>query len=119
MDHGCGRSCPSPGCGSGDADRDPASKVQHSIQGIDGDVHLGRATPVRARAQPGVTPWNGVLAVFGDHAASRNLRSSRSRLARPYIWRLRVFSRLICPSTWGRLRIRVKRGHKEPTDRGN
>ncbi len=38
------------------------------------------------------------LATFGDQAASRNLRSSRSNLARPYIWRLRVFSRLICPS---------------------
>ena len=30
-------------------------------------------------------PTYGVLANFGDHAASRNLRSSRSRLARPYI----------------------------------
>ncbi len=40
----------------------------------------------------------GVLAAFGDHAASRNLRSRRSRLARPYIWRLMVLSRLICPS---------------------
>jgi hypothetical protein len=39
-----------------------------------------------------------LLATFGDQAASRNLRSSRSNLARPYIWRLRVFSRLICPS---------------------
>jgi len=28
---------------------------------------------------------NGVLAAFGDHAASRNLRSSKSRPARPYI----------------------------------
>jgi hypothetical protein len=38
------------------------------------------------------------LAAFGDQAASRNLRSSRSRWARPYIWRLSAFSRLICPS---------------------
>ena len=41
----------------------------------------------------------GLLATFDDQAASRNLRPSRSRLARPYIWRLMVFSRLICPST--------------------
>ena len=40
------------------------------------------------------------LATLDDQAASRNLRSSRSRLARPYIWRLRVFSRLTCPSVW-------------------
>jgi len=40
----------------------------------------------------------GLLATFDDQAASRNLRSSRSRLARPYICRLRVLSRLICPS---------------------
>ena len=50
---------------------------------------------------------NGVLASFGDHAASRNLRSSRSKLARPYIWRLRVLSRLICPSTWPLLQASV------------
>jgi hypothetical protein len=38
---------------------------------------------------------NGFLADFGDHAAGRKRRSSRSRLARPYIWRLMVLSRLI------------------------
>jgi len=43
-----------------------------------------------------------------DHAASRNRRSSRSRLARPYIWRLRVLSRLICPSTGPLLQASVR-----------
>src|SRR3954451_1213441 len=41
----------------------------------------------------------GFLATFDDHAASRNRRPSRSSLARPYIWRLSVLSRLIRPST--------------------
>ncbi len=48
------------------------------------------------------------LAVPDDHAASRNLRSSRSRLARPYIWRLRVFRRLIWPSTGPLLQSSVR-----------
>jgi len=52
MDQGCGRSCPSPGCGSGNADRDWASQPQHAVERMDGDVHLGRPAPVRARAQP-------------------------------------------------------------------
>ncbi len=43
---------------------------------------------------------NGFLATLDDQAASRNLRLSRSRLARPYIWRLSVFSRFTCPSVW-------------------
>ncbi len=50
MDRGCGRSYPSPGCASGDADGDRASKLQHTVERVDGDVHLGRPTPVRARA---------------------------------------------------------------------
>lgn len=40
-----------------------------------------------------------VLATFDDQAASRKRRLSRSRLARLYIWRLIIFSRLIWPST--------------------
>ena len=40
-----------------------------------------------------------LLATFDDHAAIRNRRLSKSRPARPYIWRLMVFKRLICPST--------------------
>jgi hypothetical protein len=44
-------------------------------------------------------PTLGLLATFDDHAASRNRWASRSSLARPYIWRLIVFSRLIWPST--------------------
>ena len=54
-----------------------------------------------------ILPVLWVLGTFGDHAASRNLRSSRSRLALPYIWRLIVFSRLICPSTWPLLQASV------------
>ena len=34
-----------------------------------------------------------------DQPACRNRVRSRSKLARPYIWRLISFSRLICPST--------------------
>ena len=41
----------------------------------------------------------GFLPTLDDQAASRNLRSSRSRSARPYIWRLMVLSRMMCPST--------------------
>jgi len=37
---------------SGDADGDRASKVQHAVQDMDGDVHLGCPTRVRARADP-------------------------------------------------------------------
>ena len=43
---------PQPCLGSGDADGDWASPLQHTVEGMDGDVHLGRPTPVRARAQP-------------------------------------------------------------------
>ncbi len=50
MDLGCGRSCPSPGCGSGDADGDRGSQLQHTVERMDGNVHLGRSAPVRARA---------------------------------------------------------------------
>src|SRR5690349_19393015 len=55
-----------------------------------------RAGDRRSRAGRG---YRGFLATFGDHAASRNRRPSRSSLARPYICRLSVLSRLICPST--------------------
>jgi len=50
----------------------------------------------------------GFLATFDDQAASRNLRSSRSRPAWPHIWRLRVLSRLICPSTGPLLQASVR-----------
>ena len=49
----------------------------------------------------------GFLPTFDDQAASRNLRPSRSRLARPYIWRLIVLSRLTCPSVWPLLHASV------------
>ena len=54
----------------------------------------------RARKRSGFLLGLGLLATLDDHAASKNLRPSRSRLARPYIWRLIVFRRLICPSVW-------------------
>ena len=38
--------------GSGDADGDRASKLQHAVERVDGDVHLGRQAPVRAPAHP-------------------------------------------------------------------
>lgn len=41
----------------------------------------------------------GLLAIFDDHAASKNLRPSRSRPARPYMVRFSILRRLICPST--------------------
>ena len=42
------RDCPDPLWGSGDADGIRASEIQHAVQGMNSDVHLGRATPVRA-----------------------------------------------------------------------
>ena len=51
-DQGCGRSCPSPGFASGNTDGDRASELHHTVERVDGDVHLGRPTLVRARAQP-------------------------------------------------------------------
>ena len=41
----------------------------------------------------------GLLAIFDDHAASRNRRPSRSRPARPYMVRFSILRRLIWPST--------------------
>jgi hypothetical protein len=43
---GSGLSCPSPGCGSGDTDGDRASQLQHTVERMDGDVHLGRPSPI-------------------------------------------------------------------------
>ena len=42
---------PSPRLGSSDANGNRASKLQHPVQGMNGDVHLGCPTPVRAQAQ--------------------------------------------------------------------
>ena len=41
-----------PCLGSGDADGDRASQLQHTVQRMDGNVHLGCPTLVRAAAQP-------------------------------------------------------------------
>src|SRR5215212_10630155 len=38
--------------GSGEADGLRASQLQHAIEHVDGDVHLGRPTLIRLRAQP-------------------------------------------------------------------
>src|SRR4051812_13530205 len=38
--------------GSGEADIARASQVQHTIEDVGGDVHLGRPTLIRVRAQP-------------------------------------------------------------------
>ena len=48
----CGRSYPSRACGSGDADGDRASKLQHAVERMNGDVHLGRPGLIRARVHP-------------------------------------------------------------------
>jgi len=39
------------GLGTDDADGDRATQFQHTNEGMNGDVHLGRPTPVRARSQ--------------------------------------------------------------------
>ncbi len=70
-------------------------------------IVLGGGAPMVLVANSGLL-W--FLATFDDHAASRNLRSSRSRPARPYIWRLRLFKRLICPSTGPLLQANIKAG---------
>ena len=38
--------------GSGDAGVCRASQLQHAVEDVDGNVHLGRPTLVRVRAQP-------------------------------------------------------------------
>src|SRR3954470_6037062 len=51
MDRGCGRTEPELCSGSCDADILWASEVQHTVQHVGGDRHLGRLTPVRLEAQ--------------------------------------------------------------------
>lgn len=46
-----GRSNPNPVLWSGDADVARASKLEHVVEGMGGDCHLGRSTLVRTRAQ--------------------------------------------------------------------
>ncbi len=46
------RGRPGPRLRSGGADVVRASKLHHAIERVDGDIHLGRAPRVRARAQP-------------------------------------------------------------------
>src|SRR3954452_3274255 len=57
----------------------------------------------------------GLLAAFGDHAASRNRRSIRSRPARPNICRLSILSRLICPSVCPLLQPSVTAARTAPS----
>ena len=47
-----GRTEPYPGCGSRDADVLRSSEVEHAVQGIGGNGHLGRLSPIRLGAQP-------------------------------------------------------------------
>src|SRR3954462_15581392 len=49
-DQGCGRTDPYPASGSGEADGLRASQLQHAVEPVDGDVHLGRSTLIRMRA---------------------------------------------------------------------
>ena len=77
MEQTCRRSYSIPARGSGDADGNRASQLQHAVERMDGNVHLGRATFVRARAQP-VTdyllePANGRLGPGSLHVAGRFL----------------------------------------------
>src|SRR4051794_40917341 len=48
-DQGCGRTDPYPASGSGEADVVRAPQLQHAIEHVDGDVHLGRPTLLRMR----------------------------------------------------------------------
>src|SRR3954468_5354605 len=75
-DQGCGRTDPFPVLGSCDADGLRASQLQHAVQDLDGDVHLGRPTLIRVRAQPVpdhalVAPDGGLSS--GARVAARDL----------------------------------------------
>jgi hypothetical protein len=52
MDQWERRTHPYPVLGSCDADGLRASQLQHAVEGVDGNLHLGRPTLIRARAQP-------------------------------------------------------------------
>ena len=52
MDRRCGRTEPDPCSGLCDADILRASQLQHSVQHVGRDGHLGRLSPVRLEAQP-------------------------------------------------------------------
>ena len=52
MDRRCGRADPSPVWSSGDADGVRASQLQHAVEDMDGDLHLGRPPLIHVRAQP-------------------------------------------------------------------
>src|SRR3954466_9842260 len=51
MDQSCGRTAPYPDAGSYGADILRASELQHAVQYVGGDRHLGLPAPVRMRAQ--------------------------------------------------------------------
>ena len=69
--------------GSGDADGPRASELRHAVEHVDGHVHLGRAAPVRARAQPvpdhALEPADGGLGP-GPRVVARRLLPSHSAL---------------------------------------
>ena len=62
-DQGCARGCPSPVWGSGDADGDWVSELQHTVEGMGSDVHLGRPTLVGVRSPLPMTCLNLPMAV--------------------------------------------------------
>ena len=51
MDRGCGRTQPDPCSGLCDADIIREPQLQHSVQHVGRDGHLGRLSPVRLEAQ--------------------------------------------------------------------
>src|SRR3954449_10649838 len=83
--HGSGSRAhwPLPRPGSSGADVLRASELQHAVEGVDTDVHLGHATPVRARAQPVadhlLEPGHGGLGP-GARVVARGLLPAHSAL---------------------------------------
>ncbi len=84
MDQWEGCTHPNPVLGSCDADGLRASQLQHAVEGVDGNVHLGRPTLVRARAQPvadhAFEPAHGGLGPGADVVPGRFLPSHAARL---------------------------------------
>ena len=73
-----------PVLGSCDADGLRAPQLQHAIEGVDGNLHLGRPTLVRARAQPVadhlLEPTHGGLSPGAEVVPGRLLPSHAAML---------------------------------------
>ena len=76
---GAGTVTPTPS-GSGEADVGRASQLQHAIEDVDGDVHLGGPTLLRMRAQPVA---DHLLPSADDSLGSGALRVPGGLLPRP------------------------------------